>query len=171
MECLWLPHEYRNQVHDTCGKYLFESGWITISSGSCPSVIIIVVWKYLAPIVAKIEWQQQPGGRFEEYVCECDYLRIFRLRDCVFYYLQDPNFTLHFTYWIIVCVQAQLHELYVRHTMNPFSQLRSPIQSSIFDKGIVQMAQSFNSLALEQISSVEGDYAVGGLKKNELVWM
>mmetsp|Transcript_30567 Transcript_30567/g.56481 ORF Transcript_30567/g.56481 Transcript_30567/m.56481 type:complete len:364 (+) Transcript_30567:100-1191(+) len=67
---------------------------------------------------------------------------------------------------------AQLHELYVRHTMNPFSKLRSPIQSPIFDKGIVQMAQSFNSSALEKVLSLEGGY-VGGSnnRSNGLVWM
>lgn len=67
---------------------------------------------------------------------------------------------------------AQLHELYVRYTLNPFSQLRSPIQSRVFDKGIVRMAESFNSSALEQVSSVEGGYLSGGSKKNNgLVWM
>lgn len=56
--------------------------------------------------------------------------------------------------------------------MNPFSQLRSPIQSKIFDNGIVNMAQSFNTAALEQMPSKEeggGDGSVG--KKNGLVWM
>ena len=59
--------------------------------------------------------------------------------------------------------------------MNPFSQLRSPIHSKIFDNGIVNMAQSFNTAALEQtLSRVKeevggGDGSVG--KKNGLVWM
>ncbi|KAL7538080.1 hypothetical protein ACHAXR_008280 [Thalassiosira sp. AJA248-18] len=66
-------------------------------------------------------------------------------------------------------ILAQLHELYVRHTMNPFSRLRGPIQSRIFDKGIVQMAQSFNSAALQQISSSFGGR--GFNNSNGLVWM
>ena len=58
--------------------------------------------------------------------------------------------------------------------MNPFSQLRSPIQSKIFDNGIVNMAKSFNTAALGQISRVKeevggGDGSDG--KKNGLVWM
>jgi len=61
---------------------------------------------------------------------------------------------------------AQLHELYVRYTMNPFSQLRSPIQSKVFDKGIVNMASSFNSAALDQSSS--GGEGEG---KDGLNWM
>ena len=35
-----IPHEYMNQVHDTCQEYLPESRWITSSARSCPSVII-----------------------------------------------------------------------------------------------------------------------------------
>lgn len=65
----------------------------------------------------------------------------------------------------------QLHELYVRHTMNPFSKLRSPIQSRIFDEGIVRMAQLFNSSALEKVMSFEGGYGGGSNRNNVLVWM
>jgi len=67
---------------------------------------------------------------------------------------------------------AQLHELYVRHTMNPFSKLRAPIQSRIFDEGIVRMAQSFNSSALEKVLSSEGGHVGGSIDgSNGLVWM
>ena len=81
------------------------------------------------------------------------------------------------------CFQAQLHELYVRYTMNPFSKLRSPIQSRAFDNGIIKMASSFNSSAMEQISlSLEegqcddgvGGSGIGELNNgggNGLVWM
>ncbi len=55
--------------------------------------------------------------------------------------------------------QARLHDLYVRHAMNPFSQLRGPVRSRIFDDGITEMARSFNGSALEQVS------------KDGLAWM
>ena len=55
----------------------------------------------------------------------------------------------------------------MRHTMNPFSRLRSPIQSGTFDKGIVQMAESFNSSVLEQLK----DGGSGGGSAEGLVWM
>eukprot|EP00985_Skeletonema_marinoi_P023769 scaffold15998_cov137-Skeletonema_marinoi.AAC.1 len=45
---------------------------------------------------------------------------------------------------------AQLHDLYVRYTMNPFTKLRGPIKSGVFDKGIGEIASSFNSSAIEQ---------------------
>ena len=51
--------------------------------------------------------------------------------------------------------QARLHELYVRHTMNPFSKLRSPIRSRMFDKGIIEMAQWFNTSSLEKVLSLD----------------
>jgi len=44
---------------------------------------------------------------------------------------------------------GHLHELYVRYSMNPFSQLRGAIRSESFEKGIVGMANSFNDLAIE----------------------
>ena len=50
--------------------------------------------------------------------------------------------------------------------MNPFSQLRSPIQSKVFDKGILKMAGSFNSAATDQTASSEMHK-----EKNGLVWM
>lgn len=55
----------------------------------------------------------------------------------------------------------------MRHTMNPFSRLRSPIQSGTFDKGIMQMAESFNSSVLEQLKDGES----GGGSVEGLVWM
>ena len=67
--------------------------------------------------------------------------------------------------------------------MNPFSKLRSPIQSRAFDNGIIKMASSFNGSAMEQISlsleegqydDVVGGGGVGGLNNgggNGLVWM
>lgn len=69
--------------------------------------------------------------------------------------------------------KARLHELYVQHTMNPFSQLRSPIRSRRFDDGIVEMARSYNDAALERVtSSLEGEYGGGGMaKKDGLAWM
>lgn len=45
---------------------------------------------------------------------------------------------------------AQLHDLYVRYTMNPFTKLRGPIKSGVFDSGIGEIARSFNSSAIEQ---------------------
>ena len=45
---------------------------------------------------------------------------------------------------------AQLHDLYVRYNMNPFTKLRGPIKSHAFDKGIAEIARSFNSGAIEQ---------------------
>ncbi|KAL7459408.1 hypothetical protein ACHAWC_011612 [Mediolabrus comicus] len=45
---------------------------------------------------------------------------------------------------------AQLHDLYVRYNMNPFAKLRGPIKSHAFDKGIAEIARSFNSDAIEQ---------------------
>lgn len=45
---------------------------------------------------------------------------------------------------------AQLHDLYVRYNMNPFTKLRGPIKSHAFDKGIAEIARSFNSDAIEQ---------------------
>ncbi|KAL7442548.1 hypothetical protein ACHAXM_008444 [Skeletonema potamos] len=45
---------------------------------------------------------------------------------------------------------AQLHDLYVRYTMNPFTKLRGPIKSRVFDQGIDEIARSFNSSAIEQ---------------------
>lgn len=45
---------------------------------------------------------------------------------------------------------AQLHDLYVRYNMNPFTKLRGPIKSHAFDKGITEIARSFNSGAIEQ---------------------
>ncbi|KAL3762099.1 hypothetical protein ACHAW5_008839 [Stephanodiscus triporus] len=68
---------------------------------------------------------------------------------------------------------ARLHELYVQHTMNPFSQLRSPIRSRRFDDGIVEMARSYNDVALERVtSSLEGEYGGGRMaKKDGLAWM
>lgn len=68
---------------------------------------------------------------------------------------------------------AELHELYVRHTMNPFSKLRSPIQSRMFNQGVIQMAQSFNASALEKVLSLN-IHAVGDVLKNTsdgLQWM
>ena len=38
---------------------------------------------------------------------------------------------------------------YVRYSLNPFSQLRGAIRSESFEKGIVDMAVSFNDLAIE----------------------
>ena len=69
--------------------------------------------------------------------------------------------------------QARLHDLYVRHAMNPFSQLRGPVRSRRFDDGITEMAQSFNGSALEQVSSsLEGEYGGGWMaKKGGLAWM
>mmetsp|Transcript_37479 Transcript_37479/g.79997 ORF Transcript_37479/g.79997 Transcript_37479/m.79997 type:complete len:351 (-) Transcript_37479:313-1365(-) len=67
---------------------------------------------------------------------------------------------------------AQLHELYVRHTMNPFSKLRSPIQSRAFDEGIIRMAHSFNNSALEKVLSFDGGYVgASNNRSNDLVWM
>lgn len=45
---------------------------------------------------------------------------------------------------------AQLHDLYVRYTMNPFTKLRGPIKSRVFDNGIEEIARAFNSSAIEQ---------------------
>eukprot|EP00573_Skeletonema_grethae_P000492 CAMPEP_0201688752 /NCGR_PEP_ID=MMETSP0578-20130828/2470_1 /ASSEMBLY_ACC=CAM_ASM_000663 /TAXON_ID=267565 /ORGANISM="Skeletonema grethea, Strain CCMP 1804" /LENGTH=345 /DNA_ID=CAMNT_0048173193 /DNA_START=66 /DNA_END=1100 /DNA_ORIENTATION=- len=45
---------------------------------------------------------------------------------------------------------AQLHDLYVRYTMNPFTKLRGPIKSGVFDSGIGEIARAFNSSAIEQ---------------------
>lgn len=47
---------------------------------------------------------------------------------------------------------AQVHDLYVRYNMNPFTKLRGPIKSHVFDKGIGEIARSFNSSAIEQAS-------------------
>ncbi len=43
-------------------------------------------------------------------------------------------------------LQTQLHDLYVRYTMNPFSRLRSPICSIKFDDGVISLARSFNGM-------------------------
>jgi hypothetical protein len=47
--------------------------------------------------------------------------------------------------------------------MNPFSKLRSPIQSRVFDKGILDMAQSFNGSAMKRAMLERGN--------GELSWM
>ena len=57
---------------------------------------------------------------------------------------------------------AQLHDLYVRYTMNPFTKLRGPITSGVFDKGIGEIASSFNSSAIEQAAQ-SGEANGGGL--------
>lgn len=46
-------------------------------------------------------------------------------------------------------IKTQLHDLYVRHTMNPFSRLRSPICSIKFDDGVIALARSVNGMLLE----------------------
>lgn len=66
--------------------------------------------------------------------------------------------------------QAKVHDLYVRHTMNPFSKLRGPIKSRVFDEGIVEMAQSFNKTALAQIPSLDGSGGPPG-GESSLAWM
>ena len=60
---------------------------------------------------------------------------------------------------------AQLHDLYVRYTMNPFTKLRGPIKSHVFDKGIGEIAKSFNSSAIEQ-ATLSGEH-----HGEELAWM
>lgn len=37
--------------------------------------------------------------------------------------------------------------------MNPFSKLRSPIQSRVFDEGINEMARQFNAGAVQRASA------------------
>jgi hypothetical protein len=61
---------------------------------------------------------------------------------------------------------AQLHDLYVRYTMNPFTKLRGPIKSRVFDQGIGEIARSFNSSAIEQ--AVQNGEANNG---EGLAWM
>ena len=60
---------------------------------------------------------------------------------------------------------AQLHDLYVRYTMNPFTKLRGPIKSRAFDNGIGEIARAFNSSAVEQ--AVQNGEANG----EGLTWM
>ncbi len=62
--------------------------------------------------------------------------------------------------------------------MNPFSRLRSTIKSRRFDDGVIDMARSFNDIALEHVAStsatLEGmGYGVGmpTSKKDGLAWM
>lgn len=73
---------------------------------------------------------------------------------------------------------AQLHELYVRYHMNPFSKLRSPIKSKAFDLGIVQTAFAFNDtaavsppLVAPTLSSKARSAAVSGTADRSLEWM
>ena len=63
--------------------------------------------------------------------------------------------------WRSMNTKTKLHELYVRYTMNPFSKLRSPIQSRAFDEGINEMARGFNAVAIKRASNDE----------NNLSWM
>lgn len=67
----------------------------------------------------------------------------------------------HLTHCLL---QSQLHELYVRYTMNPFSKLRSPIQSRVFDEGINEMARQFNAGAVQRASA-------GGQVDDGMSWM
>jgi hypothetical protein len=63
--------------------------------------------------------------------------------------------------------QSHLHELYVRYTMNPFSKLRSQIQSRVFDEGIYEMARQFNVEAVVRARNVDN----GGSSMDGLSWM
>jgi hypothetical protein len=56
-----------------------------------------------------------------------------------------------------IYLQSHLHELYVRYTMNPFSKLRSPIQSRVFNEGIFEMAREFNAGAVKRATSSHVD--------------
>jgi len=60
---------------------------------------------------------------------------------------------------------SHLHELYVRYTLNPFSKLRSPIQSRVFDQGILEMARSFNEKAVKTAREEEASL------EESLSWM
>ena len=59
------------------------------------------------------------------------------------------------SYSVLKYKKSHLHELYVRYTMNPFSKLRSPIQSRVFDEGVYEMAREFNVAAVERAKMVE----------------
>mmetsp|Transcript_21986 Transcript_21986/g.46238 ORF Transcript_21986/g.46238 Transcript_21986/m.46238 type:complete len:367 (-) Transcript_21986:54-1154(-) len=65
---------------------------------------------------------------------------------------------------------AKLHDLYVRHTMNPFSKIRGAIKSRVFDKGIVEVATSFNKTAMAQAISTDEDIENRG-NGTPLNWM
>eukprot|EP00804_Cyclotella_cryptica_P025428 CCRYP_017194-RA/>CCRYP_017194-RA protein AED:0.03 eAED:0.03 QI:84/1/1/1/1/1/3/370/339 len=69
---------------------------------------------------------------------------------------------------------SHLHELYVRYTLNPFTKLRSPIQSRAFDRGIIDMAQSFNEKAWKCVCEergVECGSSSSLLLEGSLSWM
>jgi hypothetical protein len=51
--------------------------------------------------------------------------------------------------------------------MNPFSKLRSPIQSRVFDEGIYEMARQFNVEAVVRARNVDN----GGSSMDGLSWM
>jgi hypothetical protein len=61
--------------------------------------------------------------------------------------------------------------------MNPFSQLRSTIKSRRFDDGVIDMARSFNDIALEHVASMSAtldDRGYGGgmrTKNDGVAWM
>lgn len=47
--------------------------------------------------------------------------------------------------------------------MNPFSKLKSPIQSRMFDEGIREMAREFNTGAIKMASAGSGGFVEDGI--------
>jgi len=66
--------------------------------------------------------------------------------------------------------KSHLHELYVRYTLNPFSKLRGPIQSRGFDRGILEMARSFNEKAVMTVGDGNEGRMEASLEES-LSWM